>query len=148
MAHIRKQLRAAAITALSNLTTTGSNVYGVRGHVLDQGKLPALLIRTPSEESAYSNIGSDPGLLRQVALTVLITAVGGDTLDDDLDKIAAEIEVAIAADVTLGGVADDALLISTETEPPDAGGEKLSNTMLLTFVVETRTARSNPETKT
>ncbi len=147
MAHIRQQIRAAAITVLTGLVTTASRVYGVRGHALTQAKLPALIIRTPAEASEHITIGADPALLRQITLTVLVQAVGGDTLDDDLDQIASEVEAAIAADVTLGGVADDAMLVATEIEPPDASGEQLSNSMIMTFAVETRTARSDPETK-
>ena len=147
MPHIRKQIRSAAITALTGLASTGDNVHDVRGHAIGQGKLPALIIRTPSEESGYSNIGADPAIMRTISLTVLALAVGGASLADDLDQIAVECETALEADPTLGGICDDLLLIQTDFEPPDGDGETLSNAVLMTFQVETRTARSDATVK-
>ena len=146
MAHVRQQIRSAAITALTGLASTGDNVHGVRGHAIGQGNLPALIIRTPAESRGYSNIGADPALLRQVSLTVLALATGGDSLDDDLDQIAVEVEAALAADVTLGGVCNHLVLVATEFDPPDGRGETISNALELTFQVEYQTARSDPET--
>ena len=74
-------------------------------------------------------------------------AAGDENVGNNLDAIAVQVENAINADVTLGGKADDVILVSTETDPPAGDGDQIANAMELTFIVETRTARSDPETK-
>ena len=147
MTHIRRQVRDDLVTTLTGLGLTGSNVFTGRAHAIAEASLPALFVRTPSEESTLDNIGSDPAIQRNITAIIGILAAGNENVGNDLDAIAVQVENAIHADVTLGGKADDLLLVSTETDPPAGDGDQIANAMELTFIVETRTARSDPETK-
>ncbi len=147
MAHIRKQVRDDLVTTLTGLAQTGTNVFLGRAHPIAEAKLPALFIRTPSEESGWSNVGPDPAYQRNITAVIGIVAVGGENVINTLDSIAVLVENAIHADPTLGGTADDLMLVSTETDPPAGDGDQIANAMELTFIIETRTARSDSETK-
>ena len=147
MAHIRKQVRDDLVTTLTGLAQTGTNVFKGRAHPIPDASLPALFVRTPSEESGWSNVGPDPAYQRNITAIIGIVAVGGETVIDTLDSIAVLVENAIHADPTLGGTADDLMLVATETDPPAGDGDQIANAMELTFIIETRTARSDPETK-
>ena len=56
MAHVRQQIRDQIVTALTGLTTTGSNVFRSRIFPLEQTKLPALCIFTKSEATEFDTI--------------------------------------------------------------------------------------------
>ncbi len=147
MTHIRRQVRDDLVTTLTGLGLTGSNVFTGRAHAIAEASLPALFIRTPSEESMFDNMGSDPAYQRNITAIIGILAAGGESVGNTLDAIAVQVENAIHADSTLGGTADDLMLVSTETDPPAGDGDQIANAMELTFIIETRTARSDPETK-
>ncbi len=147
MAHIRKQVRDDLVTTLTGLAQTGSNIFTGRAHAIAEASLPALFVRTPSEESGWSNIGGDPVYQRNITAIIGILAAGDENVGNTLDSIAVLVENAIHADPTLGGVADDLMLVATETDPPAGDGDQIANAMELTFIIETRTARSDPETK-
>ena len=147
MTHIRRQFRDDLVTTVTGLGLTGTNVFTGRAHAIADASLPALFVRTPSEESALDNIGSDPAYQRNITAIIGILAAGDENVGNNLDAIAVQVENAIHADLTLGGVADFLMLVSTETDPPAGDGDQIANAMELTFIVETRTARSDPETK-
>ncbi len=147
MTHIRRQVRDDLVTTLTGLGLTGSNVFTGRAHAIAEASLPALFIRTPSEESMFDNMGSNPAYQRNITAIIGILAAGDEDIGNTLDAIAVQVENAIHADSTLGGTADDLMLVSTETDPPAGDGDQIANAMELTFIVETRTARSDPETK-
>ncbi len=148
MTHIRRQVRDDLVTTLTGLSLTGSNVFTGRAHAIGEASLPALFVRTPSEESAVDNMGSDPpAIQRNITAIIGILAAGNENVGNNLDAIAVQVENAVHADLTLGGTADYLMLVSTETDPPAGDGDQIANAMELTFIVETRTARSDPETK-
>ncbi len=147
MTHIRRQVRDDLVTTLTGLGLTRSNVFTGRAHAIAEASLPALFIRTPSEESMFDNMGSDPAYQRNITASIGILAAGDEDVGNTLDAIAVQVENAIHADPTLGGTADDLMLVSTETDPPAGDGDQIANAMELTFIIETRTARSDPETK-
>ena len=49
MAYIRQSIRDNAVTAITGLSTTGSNVFRSRVYPLGTNKLPALCVYTDSE---------------------------------------------------------------------------------------------------
>ena len=57
MAHVRKLLRDNLTTALTGLTTTGSNVYQSRVYPIASNKLPGLLVYSKEEEIEYNSMG-------------------------------------------------------------------------------------------
>ena len=98
MAHARKQIRDQLMTTLTGLTTTGSNVFNSR--VYDHDALPCISVYTLSEELGDESQNKQ---FRMLNVMVEVRAKAADNLEDQLDKIGAEIEDAIFAngDTTL-----------------------------------------------
>lgn len=116
MAHVRKQIRDAVKTALTGLTTTGSNVFQSRVFPFESGKLPALLIYTKSETTEFDTITLPRGTMRILEINVEAYCQGTANYDNTLDTIAVEVEEAIAADVTLGGLTKDLQTVGFEAD--------------------------------
>lgn len=116
MAHIRKSIRDNITTALTGLTTTGSNVYQTRFYPLAEAKLPALTVYTKSEATEYGTINPPRTQMRTLEVTVEAYVSGNSGVDDTLDTIAVEVEEALATDVTRGGNAKDTLITSFDAD--------------------------------
>lgn len=101
--HVRRQLREAAATALTGLTTTGTHVFQSRMRAQADAILPCLLVETNDEVIAPSSIGATQE--RDLTLTVRGVAKATSNVDDTLDAIALEVESALAAAPSLGGLA-------------------------------------------
>ena len=54
MAHVRQSLRDNVVTAVTGLSTTGSNVFRSRVYPLGTNKLPALCVYTDSETVEFT----------------------------------------------------------------------------------------------
>ena len=136
MAHVRKQIRAVVVAALSGNTDAGARVYPGRVYPLDT--LPAIAVYTATEESETKNWEV---LQRFVDITIVATDEAGqdESIDDLLDDIAEAIETAMAVDRKLGGLAKTSYLISTEDELTGTA-EKPKGTITLTYKCEYRTA--------
>ena len=90
MAHARKQIRDQLMTTLTGLTTTESRVFNSR--VYDHDALPCISVYTLSEELGEESQNKQ---FRMLNVMVEVRAKAADSLEDDLDKIGAEIEDAI-----------------------------------------------------
>lgn len=95
--HVRKQIRSAVVTALTGLATTGSRVYPSRVYPLAKAKLPGLLVYTPDEGSARENtsMGEVPELMRDLIVQVHGIVRISANLEDEMDDLAQEVEVAL-----------------------------------------------------
>lgn len=142
--HQRKAIRDRVVQILTGLATTGSNVFASRLYPVDAASLPALLIYTLSEASEFDTVGSSRRLLRQLDLNIEGLAQVNDTLDDTLDAIAKEVEIALATDPALGGTARDSMLRSSVVAVRK-DGEKESGSIVMTYTVTYRTVATNPE---
>ena len=131
--HVRQQIREKFGTTLTGLTTTGSNVFESRVYPLENTNLPALIIYTKSETSEPIVIGTDRVMSRELLVIVECYVKATSNFDDTIDTISKEVEVAIAADRTLDGLAKDTYLESTEIEF-NAEGEKPLGYVSLTFL--------------
>ena len=116
MAHKRESIRKAIVTAVTGLTTTGSNVFSGITYDLASGDLPALKVYAKNEQ--YDEDNSELVDIEGRLLMVTVEAVekASTDLDDTLDDICEEVEIAIAgstgvADLVIGGRLD-----STEIE--------------------------------
>ena len=56
MAHVRQSVRDNVVTAVTGLSTTGSNVFRSRVYPLGTNKLPALCVYTDSEVVEYNRL--------------------------------------------------------------------------------------------
>ena len=146
MSHVRQQIRDAVVTAVTGLTTTGSNVFASRVYPVEDSSLPCLAVFTNEESAEHLTMsarGSRP-MNRVLELVVAGVAQATSSLDDTLDTIIKEAEEAIAADPTLGGIARDSMLteISIELEP----GDKPTGTARMSFQVGYVVAENDVET--
>jgi uncharacterized protein (DUF111 family) len=145
--HIRQQIREAAATLLTGLTTTGVRVFQSRVYVLADTDLPALVISTNEEQAELGSVGFPSLLNRQLNLQVRAVAKGNSNLDDTLDTIIKEVETALNANVaanTLNGLAKNIELNSIFI---DMNGEAESPTgqAVISFNVNYRTAANTPD---
>lgn len=128
-AHIRTQLRTALIARLTGLTATAARVFQNRMEMLSDAELPALVVMNDTDHVANRAIGSQAAPharleLHTIAFKVRAAAKANSALDDALDEMCKEVEVAIASDIFMGGLTDDARLMST-AHSFDAQGERL-----------------------
>jgi hypothetical protein len=142
--HIRQQIREYFGTNLTGLSTTGSNVYESRVYPIENSKLPALVIYTKSETSEPIVIGTDRVMSRELSVVVEGYAKATSNFDDTIDTISKEVEEAIAADRTLGGLAKDTYLESTQIDF-NAEGEKPLGFVSLTFISNYYVKEKNPD---
>lgn len=150
MAHQRANIRAAVVAAVTGLATTGANVVAGRVYPEDTSLLPALSVMTPEEE--WVEEGSEfvepvaGAVPTDRALTVEVHGhAAGATYLDTLDQIALEVETALNADLTLGGVCDAMLYAGAEIEQSDAL-EQPSGHITITYRAEYRTDARDPQT--
>ena len=142
--HVRQQVREYFGTTLTGLTTTGSNVYESRVYTLQENTLASLVIYTKSETSEPIVIGTDRLMSRELLVLVEAYCKATSNFDDTIDTISKEIEEAIAADRTLGGLAKDTYLESTEIEF-NAEGEQPVGFATLTFLTNYYVQETNPD---
>lgn len=144
--HIRQQLRQAVANRLDGLAITQSRVFPGRAYPVNENEIPCWCLATPSEVSEVDAIAADPPILRTVTLALIGYAEGVD-IEDALDDMALEAEAAIAADVTLGGLALSCDLTGT-VKRADGDAKKRKGEITLTYQILTRTPRSAPQTAT
>lgn len=145
MAHVRKQIRDAVVTALTGLTTTGTSVYRSRVFPLEKAKLPALAIFTKSEAVEFDTLTITRSIMRRLEIGVEAFVTDMTNTDNTLDTIAVEVEEALAADVTLGGLSRDVQVTAFEA---DYSGDGETTLAIGRFTVEVqyRTLENDVET--
>ena len=142
MAHKRTSIRNNVTTTLTGLSTTGSNVFETRIYPNELAKLPLLNIYSNTETSELSSIGK---IERNLEIMVEGFAKATANIDEALDTISKEVEVAMANDLTRGGHAKDTFLSNTEYELENIGNQQLG-VIKMTFNVSYLTTKTDPET--
>ena len=112
--HLRRQIRERAATTLTGLTTTGSNVFQSRVYPMESAGLPGLCIYTTEETVEMQSMGATRHVSRDLTLIVEGYATDSANVDDTLDQIGKEIEIAMSGDITLNDLAQDSYLSSVE----------------------------------
>ena len=112
--HLRRQIRERAATTLTGLTTTGSNVFQSRVYPMESAGLPGLCIYTTDEAIEMQSMGGTRNVSRDLTLIVEGYATDSANVDDTLDQIGKEVEVAMSGDITLNDLAQDSYLSSVE----------------------------------
>ena len=102
MSHARAQIRAALVSRLTGLATTGARVFAHRYHDFADSELPGLRV-FPEDETVLDPFAMHRSA-RQFSMTVECCAKHLTTVEDTLDQIALEVETAVAADQTLGNL--------------------------------------------
>jgi len=112
--HVRRQIREAIGVTLTGLSTTGARVFQSRVYPLETASLPGLLIYSRDETSLPLTIHEPRMLQRGLRLEIVGVAEATSNLDDELDQIAKEVEIALAMPVAnLVGLAKSIVLAST-----------------------------------
>lgn len=100
--HLHKQIRGALVTKLTGLTTTGARVYANRLQPLTDTELPALRIYLDDEQSEVGTVHSPYLQERALNCSVEGCAKAASGLDDTLDLISKEVEIALSSGITIG----------------------------------------------
>lgn len=131
MANNRQAIRTAVMTLLMGNTSADQNVYANRETKLWTSELPAVLIHT-SHEPVVPEGMSGRRYARTLQLVIKIRVQATQTVDDDLDSLAGEVETIIDANPGLGGTVQATIQTGTEIIV-DSGGEEDIATATLTF---------------
>jgi len=150
MPHVRSQIVAAGAARITGLPASGNNVFVQRKYPAGRNRLPALLVYRGGEASQPSEMGASPRETERTFDWHIEAIAEGDDAEDILDDIlAVSVEAAIAADRTLGGIARETMLVSTEPGPAsDRQGEKAIATLRMTFRSFYLTTDLDPTTAT
>jgi len=144
MGHVRQQIREAAATLLTGLTTTGARVYQSRIYTLRDTDLPCLLINTDDEQDVTLGPGENSAQERNLQLSIRCVSKQVTDLDDKLDTMLAEVETALG-NQTLSGKAKALQLESINIEMSD-DLEKPVGIATAVFRVTYYTATGTPAT--
>jgi len=150
MPHVRKQLRDAIRARITGLSTTGSKVYDAPSDPIPPTELPALALYLLSEtaETTTKNRQQERVLeIRIEALAAYRSPLAGEVnaTADELDQMAAEIEAALAGDLTFGSLVRDVQFQGTEIDfTPD--GQSQTAMARLRFSLTYDTREGQPET--
>lgn len=103
--HVRRQVREAFAAQVTGLATTGARVYQSRIDPLFAAEIPCLRIHTVQEIIMDDDILDTPYMQhRTIRVRCEALAKTGSGLADLLNTICQEVEVAISAEPTLGGL--------------------------------------------
>lgn len=141
--HVRKQLRAAAAMVLNNLTTTGSRVYQGRTNALPTEQASLLVDVGGEQVSPITLSGSGRVNQRELELEVRAIVKGTGYLDT-LDAIVLEVESALAANESLGGLAKTVQPTEYDRPDLDGTGDKTVAVQLMRFRITYYAALNAP----
>lgn len=154
MAHPRKDIRDAIVATLKGTadprpTSAGARIYGNRMEPLKQRETMPVVVVYALREQVDPSWDQTPRQLKRI-LSVAVEAaaeasgVVGGNLDDALDALALEVEVAMDRDDSLGGKAAKSILTSTEIEFP-TDGERVLGAVRLVYEVTYYTDAPNED---
>lgn len=144
--HIRRQIREAIETLVAGLATTGSRVYPSRVYALSPtAELPCLLIYSLSETVARTTMCAPGEVERTIQVAIEAVATATANLDDTLDLIGKEVEIAMAGNVTLSGLAKDCQLTSVDIQLQGADSPKPVGAARMVWTVKTNTREGAPD---
>ena len=143
--HVRQRIREQVATTVTGLATTGSNVFQSRVYSLSDDVLPALLVYSVSESSDIDSMGSIGFLTRTLSLSIEGYVKNVSDYDDVIDDVCKEVEIAMAGDKTLNGLAQNSYLSGTDINY-NGEGEQPVGIVTMNYVIQYRTATNAPET--
>jgi hypothetical protein len=143
--HLRQQIREAVAGAVTGLTTTGARVYQGRVYPLEDAQLPGLTVASLAEVSQRTTLPAPGMMARTLRLEVRAFAKAVASLEDTLDLICKEVEIALAMPcAALAGIAKSITLISTDIELQGIS-EKPVGQAALTYEIVYMAAENAPD---
>lgn len=145
--HVRTQLRNAAATRVTGLTTTSTRVHPFRVDPLQLTELPALSVWTPNEQATVQTIHAPITYEREVEIRIsaVMAAVGVGNVDDALDGICKEVEAALGTALSVGSPAKSVLLQYRGVELDYERGEKTVGVAEMSFTGKIYSAGNAPD---
>lgn len=144
MSHVRKQLREAIATLVTGLTTTGASVFQSRVYPLQESELPCLMVSTESESNEYLTLANPRYQKKVISVSIKAIAKAVLDLDDTLDAICKEVEVVLATNQTVTGLAKSLRLTGTNISL-DGNGEQPVGVANMSFEVEIYCFENTPD---
>ncbi len=142
--HLHTQIRNALKTALGGLVTSASRVYANRLQPMADANLPGLRIYADDEQAEAQTVHAPYLAERRLQVVVECCAKHATVLDDTLDLMSKEVEIALAAGITVAGRVLD--VVYTGMNFDDEQSDKPVGVKRLQFSI-TYTAMSNaPDT--
>ncbi len=134
-AHLRKQIRAAFISAVSGLATTGANVFDSRpdDYNLLTNELPCLHVNPGGEQITVDSMGINRVFERPMRIKLKIMVKQNAGYADALDQILKEVEVALAGNQSLGGLTKYVHIVQISDPEFSGVGEKVAAAMEVEF---------------
>jgi hypothetical protein len=143
MTHLRQQIRDDMVAAVTGLPTTGANVFRSRVYPMAATNLPGLTVYTTSEQSSAITMGFPRTQERRLEVVVEAYVRAVANFDDAADEIVAEVEIAVNADLSRGGIAKDTQLTGVRMQMA-ADAEQPTCVAIMTFEVKYITKEDNP----
>lgn len=131
MTHFRTAIRAGAVALLKEATAAEERVFDSLLSNLNPAQLPAVKVYTTDDQGGVRELGGSAGSggaqNRSVTLIIECVIANHDDDEDDsdfaarIDDLSGEVEAAIEADPTLGGVCADAAFEGASIAPSVEG---------------------------
>ena len=104
MTHARQQIRESAVTLITGLSTTGTNVHDSRQFELEQTDLPAWIVYTSDEEeeAELSHMGGNLARTLTLSFAGIARSLTGLALQQTLDAMAEELETVVTKNAITG----------------------------------------------
>jgi hypothetical protein len=141
--HLHKQIRAAVVAKLTGLTTSGSRIYANRLQPLPDTTSPTLLVTLDEETATQATFHTNPYYQRELRLSVAAIVKATSALDDTLDLMSKEVEVALAAGITVGSSTLDVFYAGMSFE--DEQSDKPVGIKRMSFTIPYTAAANAPD---
>ncbi len=146
MIHRAEQVVQAAMTALTGLVTTGTNVFRGRSeaHDLQEPELPALLVFEGDDDKLTDLLNDRQQWAQDINIDVVVAETLTSTAGTTINQIRAEITAALAADFTLGLAFVEAIQEIGAGTPDFAGSDREVAGRRIVWRVEYERSRTDP----
>jgi hypothetical protein len=142
--HVRKQIRDGLVAAITGLTTTGDNVFIDPIYPIERASLPGLLVRTQLEASQSASLPAPRRYQRTVRFAVLALASLDSNVQDAVDQICKEVEIALAMPNGIAA-AKTTTLLSTQFDFSGEGSQPVGRAAMV-YECLYYTAENAPDT--
>lgn len=125
--HKRQAVRAAIVSAITGLATTGNNVFVSRVYPIDKKSLPGICVFTRREDSAAVTVNPPRTYERELTVSAEIYVRAVEGYDNQIDTICAEIESALYNAGDLNGLVLDLQVVGADVNYQDGAEQPLAS---------------------
>lgn len=147
MAHYREQIRKAAITAVTGLTTTGARVKSAPLYNFAKNMSPTLAVWARTSTPDYEQGQMQAAPLWQVEVIVEGYVKEYTDLMDTLDDIASEVETAIYANSALNALVNNYIECGEHSIELNTEGDEPLGKIEMIFNMYYHATEGAPDTK-